>query len=267
MSYLSKNKTSQASPSLLYISLSGFLSGATVGAFAGFGGGFVGGAGNAWAGGAGFGQGLLSGLKGGGWGAVSGGLIGGVAGGISAVKSGADFWTGYRPLPEFTTPMLDGSPYIQEPNMPVNSIPQYNKAYVEVGDLSSNARLNNTGFNYDINKAVATLNKNAQQKPTGYCAKYVRLALESGGMDTQGHPGVAYQYIDYLASKGFNNINISGYTPVRGDIIIFSNFKNNIYGHIQMFNGSRWISDFIQKDFWPGTSYRMYKPYYKIFRW
>lgn len=38
------------------------------------------------------------------------------------------------------------------------------------------------------------------------------------------------------------------------------------YGHIQMYNGSIWISDFKQGDFWPGKGYRKHQPHYEIFR-
>ena len=40
------------------------------------------------------------------------------------------------------------------------------------------------------------------------------------------------------------------------------------YGHIQMYNGNIWISDFKQlRDFWPGSGYRTYQPPYVIYRW
>jgi len=47
-------------------------------------------------------------------------------------------------------------------------------------------------------------------------------------------------------------------------------------GHIQMYNGEKWVSDFVQRRFWPGTAYENdYKKRkeekrevnFKIFRW
>ncbi len=47
---------------------------------------------------------------------------------------------------------------------------------------------------YDYVAAVTTLNSNAKSSPVGYCAKYVRLALEGGGLSTSGRPGSAKDY-------------------------------------------------------------------------
>lgn len=39
-------------------------------------------------------------------------------------------------------------------------------------------------------------------------------------------------------------------------------------GHIQMYNGIQWVSDFFQpRKFWPGRDYELYKPGYEVFRW
>jgi hypothetical protein len=43
--------------------------------------------------------------------------------------------------------------------------------------------------------------------------------------------------------------------------------KSHPYGHIQMYNGTQWISDFKQKGFWPGADYRNVQPNFTILRW
>jgi RHS repeat-associated protein len=125
------------------------------------------------------------------------------------------------------------------------------------------------GLNVDL--AVTTLDKNAKSKPIGYCAKYVRLALEGGGMNTDGRPGSAKDYDKFLTKKGFYRVSSTNYEPIKGDIVVMKSFtydgKSHPHGHIQMYNGTQWVSDFKQKDFWPGSGYRSYKPDYKIFRW
>lgn len=124
---------------------------------------------------------------------------------------------------------------------------------------------------FDLDKAIATLNENALSQSSGYCARYVRFALEAGGINTAGRPGSAKDYDSYLLGKGFKIVNSSGYTPVKGDIAVFESFtgakKHHPHGHIQMYNGSQWISDFKQHDFWAGPDYRNYKPSYTILRW
>ena len=42
--------------------------------------------------------------------------------------------------------------------------------------------------------------------------------------------------------------------------------KNHPHGHIQMYNGEKWISDFRQNNFWPGSDYKNAKPSYVILR-
>ena len=127
---------------------------------------------------------------------------------------------------------------------------------------------------FDIDKAVLYLNENAEPTPIKKCAKYVRLAMEAGGMDTLGRPNSACNYDKFLPKKGFTEVEITSledYKPQKGDIAVFEAFmgKNSYHkhGHIQMYNGKQWVSDFKQRDFWAGSDYRIYKPKFKIFRW
>ena len=127
---------------------------------------------------------------------------------------------------------------------------------------------------FDIDKAVLYLNKNAEPTPIKKCAKYVRLAMEAGGMDTLGRPNSACNYDKFLPKKGFTEVEITSledYMPQKGDIAVFEAFmgksRYHKHGHIQMYNGKQWVSDFKQRDFWAGSDYRIYKPKFKIFRW
>jgi len=120
---------------------------------------------------------------------------------------------------------------------------------------------------YNLDAAITALNNNAQPKSVGYCARYVRTALEAGGLNTSGRPGSAADYDGYLPTLGFNSVSSTNYTPQRGDIVVFNRFNGHQHGHIQMYNGSQWVSDFRQSDFWPGSSYLTIQPNYTIFRW
>jgi hypothetical protein len=58
------------------------------------------------------------------------------------------------------------------------------------------------------------LTSHAHTNSTGWCAQYIRLALESGGFDSAGHPSAACDYDTCLISKGFSSMGYnSGYAP------------------------------------------------------
>lgn len=124
---------------------------------------------------------------------------------------------------------------------------------------------------FDVDAAVDYLNSNAEPKSIGYCAKYVRKALEAGGIETKTALNNleltdAYKYEKFLPSKGFSKIGentFKSYTPIKGDIMVFGNTSNHIHGHIQMYNGSNWVSDFVQRTPYPWRDYGNYS----IFRW
>ena len=110
---------------------------------------------------------------------------------------------------------------------------------------------------WNISKAVFALNHNAKAKSSGMCAKYVRMAIEAGGVSTAGRPVAAYLYKGFLPKIGFNFVTKiygrelqrrwSSQQAQTGDIAVMDHGK---YGHICMWNGSRWISDFFQNNMW-----------------
>ena len=115
------------------------------------------------------------------------------------------------------------------------------------------------GFNAE--KAVKTLKANAHAKSIGYCAKYTKLALQAGGI-----PYASCNATDcepYLLRNGFkvisNNKRLSSYK--KGDVVIFFKTKKHIYGHMEMWSGSQWISDFKQRSFSPYSDTVPFKIY------
>jgi len=127
----------------------------------------------------------------------------------------------------------------------------------------------------NIDKAVKHLNDNADDMPPGkgLCATYVRRAIEAGGVKFKAPPPVpvpAYKYDGYLDDY-FAKVTPTppdNYLPKRGDIAVFQqpNEKHKS-GHIQMYNGIQWVSDFKQPNgFWPGKDYRDKKPRYTVYR-
>jgi len=132
----------------------------------------------------------------------------------------------------------------------------------ETGPSSSKAA------KYDIDKAVEYLEANLFPKSEGECAKHVRLAILAGGVNIYPNPVPAKDYDSYLIKHGFEEISKANYTPIKGDIAVIQPFPDGKpYGHITMFGGNIWLSDFAQTDMWSGPGYRKNKPAYKLYRW
>lgn len=113
---------------------------------------------------------------------------------------------------------------------------------------------NPNGFN--IRKACEWININSQRVSQHKCAKFVRMAIEAGGIKTTGRPNWAWKYINYLPSIGFKYIaKVSradigtNYKPEPGDIAVYQKGNNpDVPGHICMYTGKEWCSDFKQKN-------------------
>lgn len=79
----------------------------------------------------------------------------------------------------------------------------------------------------------------------GICARYIRAALEAGGINTQSHPGEAYEYAKWLPNQGFREVdNNSKLLP--GDISVEGKTDLSPHGHIAMWTGTQWVSDKFQ---------------------
>lgn len=112
---------------------------------------------------------------------------------------------------------------------------------------------------WNLYAAVDYLIKHAKPKSASphECAKYVRLAIEAGGISTAGRPVSAYKYKDFLPKIGFKSIgSIFGKNAQdrwtknsarKGDIAVMDHGQ---HGHICMYSGYQWISDFKQNHMW-----------------
>ena len=120
---------------------------------------------------------------------------------------------------------------------------------------------------FDRSSFAAALKSNALPPfGQGRCAKHVRLALEAAGVNTAGHPVSAKDYGPFLKKVGFTTVTPEGYVPQLGDIVVIQRTSKSADGHIEGFDGQTWISDFVQREFWPGPSYRTERPRFEIFR-
>lgn len=110
---------------------------------------------------------------------------------------------------------------------------------------------------WNIQDSVVFISEHAGLKSVGKCAAYVRKAIEAGGLSTEGRPVSAFMYKDFLPKIGFKAIaeitgknNQSKWTKENaklGDIAVMPRGK---HGHICMWNGKNWVSDFIQNNMW-----------------
>ncbi|WP_322041943.1 CHAP domain-containing protein [Paraburkholderia sp. J67] len=119
---------------------------------------------------------------------------------------------------------------------------------------------------YDAIGAANYAFNHAEPASTGRCAKYVRRAIEWGGVSV-AHTEAANNYGPNLQAAGF--FQVVG-TPMRGDVVVIQSITGHPYGHMAIFNGHIWISDFRQQPgpqgFYPGPAYRAAQPPYKIYR-
>ena len=121
---------------------------------------------------------------------------------------------------------------------------------------------------FDADKAVAYLESNLYSNSHGECAKHVRLAILAGGVKIYPNPVPAKDYDPYLVKHGFAEISQENYTPQKGDVAVIQPYPGGKpYGHMTMYSGTIWLSDFAQTDMWSGPQYREHKPPYHLYRW
>jgi CHAP domain. len=111
--------------------------------------------------------------------------------------------------------------------------------------------------------AVRYLQSHAQPASIGRCAEYTRRAIEWGGLQLV-RTGSARNYSSSLICVGFYEVHGN---PQRGDVIVIQSISGHPDGHMAMFDGQIWISDFKQMHgFYPGPAYRTSQPTYKMYR-
>jgi hypothetical protein len=107
-------------------------------------------------------------------------------------------------------------------------------------------------------KSAADFARNHAPGTKGACARYVANAFESIGLNFQRQSS-AYMYHSngVLKDMGFGVVSQgqSGYTAQKGDICVINKFGSHKHGHICIFDGQNWVSDFVQKNASPYKDY------------
>ncbi|MDD2542713.1 MAG: NlpC/P60 family protein [Desulfuromonadaceae bacterium] len=117
--------------------------------------------------------------------------------------------------------------------------------------------------------SIEHLDKSVQPKSTGYCATYVREAIEAGGIhlnrSLNSAGGRAYGYGPVLEDAGFKPVPADT-PPQAGDVVIIQQAPHHKDGHAAMYDGKKWISDFEQKDIYGSPWLRKNETPYIIYR-
>ena len=109
--------------------------------------------------------------------------------------------------------------------------------------------------------AVKYAQLHAQGKSTHYCARFVCNAVNAGGIHLTC--ANAKDLGRHLADAGFY---VTHGLLQAGDIAVIQGTQHHEYGHVCIFDGHQWISDFRQKTMYPGVEYRALKPSFIIYR-
>ncbi|MEZ6877836.1 hypothetical protein [Enterobacter sp. KBR-315C3_2022] len=118
---------------------------------------------------------------------------------------------------------------------------------------------------WDPVRASNYARQHAMSSSHSLCATFVRHALHAGGVNITGIR-LAKDYGPALESKGFVALG-AGQNLIAGDIIVIQPYSGgNLAGHIAIYDGSAWFSDFRQNDMWAGPGYRARRPPHKIYR-
>jgi len=116
---------------------------------------------------------------------------------------------------------------------------------------------------YDGATAASYANNRAAARSRGRCAEYVRHAIEHGGQPIAPTPS-AKDMGTALRHAGFSG---TAQPPEPGDVVVIQPAPGHPHGHAAIYDGSRWISDFVQQHgLYPGPAYRQARPPYRIYR-
>lgn len=123
---------------------------------------------------------------------------------------------------------------------------------------------------FDSEKFAKHLREHAKTSGQHRCAHFVREALEAAGADTTGYQVPAKTYGPILLRNAFHEVTVDDpatTTFIKGDVVIFQNYPGgDVNGHIEGYDGTNWISDFIQTGFWPSHSYVKGAAGYAVYR-
>src|SRR5436190_609959 len=116
-------------------------------------------------------------------------------------------------------------------------------------------------------RAIDHLDAYSAGASLGKCASYTRTAIEAGGLILSRHNS-AKDYGASLEEAGFVAMGEMAGGFETGDVVVIEGIEGHRHGHMAMFDGAYWVSDFTQQNgLYPGPAYRQAKPPYVIYRY
>ena len=113
-------------------------------------------------------------------------------------------------------------------------------------------------------EAALYATEHAEKKSVGMCALYVRKAIIAGGIPLYvGGDAWSYKYM--LPILNFHQVGKKSESKV-GDIVVFQPIGGRKFGHIAIWNGSQWVSDFKQRNLIVHSDYLKEGCEYAIYR-
>jgi hypothetical protein len=111
------------------------------------------------------------------------------------------------------------------------------------------------------------MDAHALVRSSHHCAMYCRLGMEAAGLNTSDRPrsGDAGDYGPFLLRHGAQTVSQAYYSPLVGDVVVFDKTSEHPNGHIEMYDGHHWVSDFMQRRFSPYRDSAS-SPSYTIYR-
>jgi len=102
-------------------------------------------------------------------------------------------------------------------------------------------------------KLASWMDAHALAYSSHHCALFCRLGMEAAGMSTADRPlsGDAADYGPFLLRHGAQVVPLNSFTPQVGDTVIFDKTAQHPAGHMEMYDGHHWVSDFMQHSFSP----------------
>ena len=113
-------------------------------------------------------------------------------------------------------------------------------------------------------EAARYATEHAEKKSVGMCALYVRKAIIAGGIPLYVG-GDAWSYKYTLPILNFHQVGKMSEREV-GDIVVFQPIGDRKYGHIAIWDGNQWVSDFKQRNLIVHSDYLKEGAYYTIYR-
>lgn len=98
----------------------------------------------------------------------------------------------------------------------------------------------------DVSKLVRYVTERARASSTGKCARYVREGLMHAGLKISTWPRKALGYLQALEKWGFAKLSPQEASHPRVGDIAVSGYDGEC-GHIAVWNGHSWVSDFVHR--------------------